>query len=113
MLIVSSIVIFDKVSTQLVWFSKHGFNVGSIHSQINICDRAKFFSNFKRYDIAVREASVHDGAHSLTPAHSLKLFIIAQIRTTAESRFSDCRFSEEPRFSEVFSADRIFMKQKL
>ena len=32
---------------------------------------------------------------------------------TAESRFSDCRFSEEPRFSEVFSADRIFMKQKL
>ena len=34
-------------------------------------------------------------------------------RNTAESRFSDCRFSEEPRFSEVFSADRIFMKQKL
>ena len=80
-MIVSSIVIFDKVSTQLVWFSKHDFNIGSIHSQINICDRAKFFSNFKRYDIAVREASVHDGAHSLTPAHSLKLFIIAQIRT--------------------------------
>ena len=41
------------------------------------------------------------------------LFLKTNFDCTAESRFSDCRFSEEPRFSEVFSADRIFMKQKL
>ena len=80
MSIVSSIVIFDKVSTQLVWFSKHDFNVGSIHSQINICDRAKFFSNFKRYDIAVREASVHDGAHSLTPSNKVLYIVVGIFR---------------------------------
>ena len=42
-----------------------------------------------------------------------EITVLLTFQGTAESRFSDCRFSEEPRFSEVFSADRIFMKQKL
>ena len=42
---------------------------------INICNRAKFFSLFKCNDIAAREASVHDGAHSLTQAICISNFL--------------------------------------
>ena len=31
--------------------------------------------------------------------------------STIESRVSDCKYSRETRFSEVFTADRIFIKQ--
>ena len=64
LLIVSSFVIFDRLPLKwFAWFNMTLMMEGFTDS-INICNRAKFFSLFKWNDIAAREASVHDGAHS-------------------------------------------------